>query len=144
MSGNTNIVPGGRATRGCPVRRGTQAGLPLETAGGKDMRCIECEHCLFERIDCDGPLMPCCKNPAARSFDHGLDVDAAACHLFRAVPAGTAYRLVSVERAEVTPKSPTAGRGRDLHADLVRLAGLALLAIAVIKVVRVELLDLFR
>jgi hypothetical protein len=120
------------------------AGASFEITAGIELHCIECKHCLFERIDCDGPLMPCCKNPAARSFDHGLDVDAAACHLFEAVPAGTTYRLVNVEHAQATIKPPAARRKRDMHTVILSLAGLALLAIAVAQVVKAALLDLFR
>jgi hypothetical protein len=88
--------------------------------------------------------MPCCKNPAVRSFDHGLSGDATACHLFEAVPAGRSYRLVNVDHAQATNKQPSGRSKRDMHAVIISLAGLALLAIAVAKVVKVELLDLFR
>ena len=128
----------------CHVEQKTEAGASFEITGGKELHCIECKHCLFERIDCDGPLMPRCGNPAARSFDHGLDVDAAACHLFEAVPGGTTYRLVNVEHAQATIKPSTARRKRNMHTVILGLAGLALLAIAVAQVVKEELLNLFR
>src|ERR1035441_7907505 len=103
------------------------------------LHCIECEHCVFERIDCDGPLMPCCKNPAARSYDHGLDVDAGACHLFGAIPAGTAYRLVNIERDRATVVPLSGRQKKDMHAVIISLGGLVLLVIAVAHVVKVEL-----
>ena len=134
-------VPMKRVTRrqAAPVTLTAQKTRTAFEAGERtELRCVGCRHCIFLRIDCDGPLMPCCMNPAARSFEHGLDVDAAACRLFEAIPAGTAYRLVNVESALTNTEQPTTRPKKDMHAALIGLAGLALLAIAVAKVVKVE------
>jgi hypothetical protein len=125
--------------KGCQAR-------PTALSESEAHRCIDCRHCVFARIDCDGPFSPFCENPTTKEFNHPigrLHLRSLSCDLFeRRLATDT---LVEIDGEKFTAKqAKTRGANIDLHELIVRVAGIILLVIAVAKVVRVEMLDFFR
>ena len=108
----------------------------------QDRLCVECLHCVWEPIDADGPRVPFCNNLRTKEFNHPigfLHSDSRACELFQ--DRGIVIPLPVLHAPRTVERSSEAGFFK-AHQILLGIAGVVLLVLELVKILKYEIGDL--